>query len=54
MQVDTLLLELLEHRQGVSGRTEGAIELSGDDDVALADRRQEPLAFGPIGKRHGA
>ena len=31
-----MVLELLQHGQRVGGGTKGAIELGGDDDVALA------------------
>jgi hypothetical protein len=54
MEVDALVLEFLKHRQGVGGRAEGAVELGGNDDVALADCRQEPLALGPVGERDRA
>ena len=54
MEVDALVLELFKHRQGVGRRAEGAVELGGHHNVALADRGQQALALGPIGERDRA
>ena len=45
VKADTVAFELLEHSQRVAGVTEGAIELGGDNDVALARSLDEALAL---------
>jgi len=52
MQADLVFLQLLERAERVRGRSEGAIQLRGDDGVARLQRRQQALAFRAIGKRH--